>query len=436
MTRLLSILLLLVYIPSSAQVMSRVKRHVYGSYQFSTDVFQTTDSFEYTFSGNRHKVFIPGILPEVLKPDQGLAPIANEYDELVHTQYFFTPPATTYNKRAQTFADNKLQKTEFYWYISDDGSWDNSGNVTYEYDDKGRIVKALYTTYAVNQYIPEELVSQYFEYDDNGNLISLQTIPETPEKKVRFEYNTQNNLVKSVVLTKDTNNNWTGKDSSTVAIKYDNQGRITERLWSTMHYVIPLQNYSYVQYKTTYDYSVTDELTVTEYYNDDNTNGFIASNKYRYNLDVRSRILSCTKYGISKSTGNLYEQERKEWEYNSFDQVTRLDVFRYNDKKWQLSISHMLDYELFCTDEDNDMHITVYPVPAKNSLKVSACKHNNSAFEVAIFDNTGRKVKQWQPTVGDSFAEEIDITGLANGVYMINANAGKKAASAKFIVAH
>ncbi|MBO4542321.1 MAG: T9SS type A sorting domain-containing protein, partial [Bacteroidales bacterium] len=69
--------------------------------------------------------------------------------------------------------------------------------------------------------------------------------------------------------------------------------------------------------------------------------------------------------------------------------------------------------------------VLVYPNPARNIINIES---NNEIKEVVVYNLLGQKIKQYHSAINT-----IDISDIANGIYVINITTDKGVTTKKFI---
>jgi len=85
-------------------------------------------------------------------------------------------------------------------------------------------------------------------------------------------------------------------------------------------------------------------------------------------------------------------------------------------------------------DNDNARTLTLYPNPATNGQVTIVFKEATAIYDVSLMDVTGRVLKQWNQTKGNS----LNITNLVPGFYnlrVLSRETGKQVVE-KFVVSH
>lgn len=86
----------------------------------------------------------------------------------------------------------------------------------------------------------------------------------------------------------------------------------------------------------------------------------------------------------------------------------------------------------------NGRFIRLFPNPVSNSARLEVISANSFDLQIAIYDNTGKMIRQYQGgqnRPAGQFIQNIDASGLANGVYLINVMMGAEKEVIKMVVA-
>lgn len=80
--------------------------------------------------------------------------------------------------------------------------------------------------------------------------------------------------------------------------------------------------------------------------------------------------------------------------------------------------------------------VSVYPNPAKNSATLSFDVLRTASVNVRLMNSIGQVVRSYNPTGSDKgqFTQELDLKGLAPGIYNININAGGQQTQQRLVI--
>jgi hypothetical protein len=86
----------------------------------------------------------------------------------------------------------------------------------------------------------------------------------------------------------------------------------------------------------------------------------------------------------------------------------------------------------------NGRFIRLFPNPVSNNARLEVISASSYDLQIAIYDNTGKMIRQYQGgqnRPAGQFIQNIDASGLANGVYLINVMMGGEKEVIKMVVA-
>lgn len=83
----------------------------------------------------------------------------------------------------------------------------------------------------------------------------------------------------------------------------------------------------------------------------------------------------------------------------------------------------------------NNSLFTIYPVPVSGMLSVSLSSSQFKPIYLSVYDITGRQIVKQNTTFKHNI-ETLDVSGLANGTYLLILSDGKTTSQAKFTVMH
>jgi photosystem II stability/assembly factor-like uncharacterized protein len=83
--------------------------------------------------------------------------------------------------------------------------------------------------------------------------------------------------------------------------------------------------------------------------------------------------------------------------------------------------------------ETKDLKFEIYPNPASEKFQVAGCRLRVDAVTVELFDLNGRKLLEKHFPAGNE-TTEVDVSGLQNGVYMIQLQFENQTVSKKLII--
>lgn len=86
-------------------------------------------------------------------------------------------------------------------------------------------------------------------------------------------------------------------------------------------------------------------------------------------------------------------------------------------------------------NNNDDLKITAYPMPAFTELKLDIASINQTQAQITLIDIQGKAVAQWDKTLQQGANTlKFDIAKLAKGMYMLNVQANGKTAQLKVIL--
>ena len=104
------------------------------------------------------------------------------------------------------------------------------------------------------------------------------------------------------------------------------------------------------------------------------------------------------------------------------------------DFGYMINYSFFLGDVNFMQDRSLDYLINVYPIPAKDELRLNS-SYNFDNSEVTIIDESGREYLRFTGNIGENATQKFDIQGLPSGTYFLNLKSKEMSLVRKFIKA-
>lgn len=283
------------------------------------------------------------------------------------------------------------------------------------YDSSGRLINTYKTSTSLHM-PPQKPYNTNYYYDSAGNNImtlgqELDTINQVFEnrRKDTFEYNSNNLLTKhTVYLLKDSL--WEPYQMETASYTTGTKASESARyVYSAdSQKLLPIAKY-------TYEYNNQNDTTqITEYFS-------------HYNLGFLKRRIRQIKY-------NSYNQPDTVYHYSSNYSSSNPDTQLHFNKKevhiyqvyWPTNVSNTTDLE---------NNLKIYPVPANNTLNLTAEIKKPQDVTISISDIQGRVLYTHQELSSLSINKKIPVSKLPNGIYILKLSGHNLNLTRKFSIA-
>lgn len=147
--------------------------------------------------------------------------------------------------------------------------------------------------------------------------------------------------------------------------------------------------------------------------------------KLDYIYDVHNDRISEEQSDKGGVVINYEKTRRNEYTYNSLHQLTKMDLFYWDNTTSQFSSlinTEYYYYELYPTSVEDVMQtaaaIRIFPVPASNYVQVQLSSQQPT--DIILFDMSGKPVK-YAAIAGGTANSRIDISNLPAGMYTLHA---------------
>lgn len=168
-------------------------------------------------------------------------------------------------------------------------------------------------------------------------------------------------------------------------------------------------------YKETYDYNSLNDKVSEVHMSTMGGSAYINTNKTNYTYDQYHRILT---------------EETQTWDATAGQWIhtTASDyLIRYYYEAYTNGIEDLVA---------NNAALSVFPVPAKNTVNLLLDFKEKQAIAAAIYDVTGKVVRQWSDNSGTQYSKIIDVSALPAGKYIIKVAGNKERAVKTISVVH
>lgn len=127
---------------------------------------------------------------------------------------------------------------------------------------------------------------------------------------------------------------------------------------------------------------------------------------------------------LTTSTSISYDISIPGWEYKLNDPMTRYYYGPYSNVS---SVKNVVN---------NNGDANVYPVPAQGMLHVDIKWNEAQAATIAIYDMSGKVVRQWNAPYGTEYRSGVSVDGMAAGVYTIRISGTEGQIIKQMVVSH
>ncbi len=319
--------------------------------------------------------------------------IENGYDSngnlTIHSDYNSTADKVTRKEENSYYSSGKLKSTIEYTLDETTGKWVVKIKIDFTYDSIGNLSSDIIYHWdeTTNDWVEHN--KDEYAYDSNGNRTSYYysvwneiTSNWVNRYKSEYTYGSNGNPVSGSSYEWDeATNEWAG--SSTWEDGYDSYGNLTfisEYTWDET-----TGNWVGWKEETIYDYNyLAKDLILPDWFQDEN---------------MKHKITDVLHYSTNEDTGGLYVEGRGK--------------FFYSDKT------------ITGIDNNEIELVQVYPNPASSTLYIKGLAPN---VAVSIFDLNGLLIGNKQLN-----GNQMDISELANGVYILKVSNHGKPRIMKFI---
>jgi len=117
-------------------------------------------------------------------------------------------------------------------------------------------------------------------------------------------------------------------------------------------------------------------------------------------------------------------------------QALAIIVFVQNEVTKEIYQSGYAEISQGFGEENPNSIIRLYPNPANNYLNIDFYNNSNQAVEIEVYNNTGQLVqKRQQSNVMSGMNQmSLDISGLANGIYLVKLKTNQASFTKKFVI--
>jgi len=333
----------------------------------------------------------------------------------------------TYDSRG-----NDRQRATYTWDAGNN-AWRGSSKEEYTYDANGNQTLIIsYSWDAGNNTWKGNQKSEY-TYDANGNL-ALQiryswdagNTTWIESNKSEYTYDANGNLTSWIYYSWNTGNTaW--RENQKQESTYDANGN------RTLHiaYTWDAGNNTWREnYKHEYTYDANGNQTLDIYYTwDAGNNTWRESQKVEYTYDANDNQTLQISYSWDAGNNTWRENRKEESTYDlsiSKEDLLQPYNFAYNNKilewkdytwsgtDWVYSSTYTFywsEHSVGIAEMQNLSSVQVYPNPAQNTLYIES---SEAMEQVRVYDISGRELIQLPYP-----AQSIDISTLANGIYII-----------------
>ncbi len=331
-----------------------------------------------------------------------------QIDESFHVGMieFFEEGEPSYDRYVFYDDNGNLIKLETHQYI--EGEYVFVNYIEYGYNDLNqKITRKNYNNFSGTFELGG---TYYYSYDDNGNMVYWELdFAGGIFQKCELTYNEDNNVVQEIGYDQDFSGAF--QNSWKIDYEYDNQGNkvsCTDSYWMGSYWAP----------------SSTDRWTYDEYGNcivHELINNGVVVEKSEYNYDFNINIENVVLY------------ENPENEFPVFPYMTNAVVSeKYYLENEAQQLVHVCDY-IYSYEEinttcvkENELSLICYPNPASSSFMIQSEDVEN----VEIYNMLGNKV--FSGAVNGS--RQIDVTDFDNGVYVVKMYNEGKTSTGKLVV--
>lgn len=355
-----------------------------------------------------------------------------EYDSnnnlIAETSIYFNQSESKWevsSKQIYTYnASNKVTEIIYQNWNSTTNKLENKDKTLNTYTNGNR-TESIYQTWNTSSSIWENSEKQVLTFNSNnkpdtGLFYKWVNAQWSVDSRATVAYNTNNKLI-SVIEESWTNSQFVNSSKTLLSYNSNNQV-ITERRasWDDFNSIWTVNE------QTSYVLDATGNRTSETYTNvSDNTQ----NRKTEYNYDTSSLMTGFSNPFKNKDGLDYLFQDypfvNKVLSYNDFTYNTSLQTYYNNSKTtYNYNSAIVLANEKFDTENAT---ISVYPNPTKNQINFQF-PNNQMAESIIILDITG-KIMLTQ----SNSSNQVDVSQLSNGMYIIKANSEGKIFTNKFI---
>lgn len=160
---------------------------------------------------------------------------------------------------------------------------------------------------------------------------------------------------------------------------------------------------------------------------------------YNNVLQIKQTMTSVTSVGIgtfavtftSNTTNYKYFHPTRKFELLTIEYSIEKSSFSVDTS---ITIRMAKDITVGLTDKNFDASFSIFPNPAKKDFTVRLSHPENEACIIRSFDAVSREVKRLDYGQKANIRENIDISDLPVGIYLVKTNLDEKASTRKLVV--
>ena len=388
---------------------------------YKGESFQPVDSSIYIYYSNR------GGTPDLNEPNKDSHIM---FDESI--VYDFNTTLNVYEnqlRRTQSFdVDNRVVDLIYQEWRLSTMSWNNNERYEYIYKD-GKMIKSLLSQWVGLLWLNTN--TSNIDYSgSNVTKVSSHTY------NIQFSY-ASNNLVQMEHRTM--NSSGVMELSQRRSYKYGASNvEVTEYVLEEYD---ANTNTWYNSRKWEYAYnSNQQQRTTTEYFWD---GGWRPKYQTYYTYNTSGNIVLKIIRAWSPSKGKFDNHKKEEWQYNTHDQPIEIKSYTWDNVGYKhLEGDKYIKYYYENYNPDNisivksESDINVYPIPANNTLNISADLHNTKQpVEISLTDMSGKVVYNTQKQASN-LKHTISLSNLPSGNYVLKLTGDKDNITKQVMVAH
>jgi len=313
------------------------------------------------------------------------------------------------------------------------GKWQDHQLNVYAYNGLGQMI----TDNIHNWDAPDHIWQNSFTYDCDGSVStqtfqSLNTTTGTWENVSMYSYTYDaNGKEVSAQYQVCISGEWTNQ--RLVTNTYDEKGQLTSYFSGNEN---GLGHNTRLSYDINPDGSVNTKTVRTKHSEGEEYISSVISYTYNSGVLMSTTVKSCWSGDCKNETFDTYVYDEsgaltadttKEWNdaekawvnsvlttYTKYSTLTQ--IWDNTNDSWINSTLATYTYETSCISQVPSLVSAVYPNPATDIINVTM-ENLNQSFDISLTDMTGKEI--WSKT-GNTTNQEIDISNLTDGIYLLN----------------
>lgn len=338
-----------------------------------------------------------------------------------------------YLKQTNTLdSKGNITKSVHETWNATSSAWEKNAQTTYTLNANSTVASTLTQTWNKNSGIWEDSQKAAYTYDPSGkNLLTLKTsiylVSIWMDNSLTTNtYNSSNQLTQSLGQTWDMLTS-TWKNSYQMVYTFNADGTDNQdvhKMWNTT------SNAWENQSRTTYTYDGSKRM-IGELLEDYTAGNWKNDYKYSFMYNTDNTLKEGLGQQWDMGTNGWMDDSKEFYTYQNGNQ-TQLLIQEWSNSQWKNAARISYTYGITAITQTilpAGENIVVYPNPSKGEITISG--NTASVSNISIFDQEGRLVRMISR--GESLTG-INLNGLSNGIYFIQAGKPGNGQGARFVL--